>query len=583
MTHVITAPCCSDARCVEVCPVDCIHPRPDSPGHRLSEMLYIDPKACVDCGACVEVCPVDAIIPDHELPAELAEFAEINAHFFQGAPNEQHPPKLFEANRRVVRVLSATAPLRVAIVGSGPAAMYVAEELLESSGLDVEVHVFERLPTPWGLVRSGVAPDHQHTKSVARVFQQTASRSDIVFHFNVEVGTHITHEELLAHHHAVIYAVGAAADRHLGIPGERMPGSHSATDFVAWYNGHPDHADGSFDLSSPRALVVGNGNVALDVARILLSDVGQLSRTDIADHALAALAKSRISEVVVLGRRGPAQAAYTLAELIGLTQTPGLDVVVDRRGLPLAELSRIADATAPHSVERLKVELVRSLAQQPRQHERRIVLRYLASPVHVLGAGQVTGLRVVRNELLPAEDGKDRVRSTSVEEDISCGLVLRSIGHRGTSILGLPFDDLTGTLPNDGGRVVDAGGGSAIPGAYAVGWIKRGPSGAIGTNRECAKETVSALLDDYLNDRLEPPSMDRSALDRLLSARQPQALGLDGWMAIDAFERALGRDHQRPRVKVTDVGKMVDIARRSAAAPADAAPAASVSVDHRRL
>ncbi|GAA1872088.1 FAD-dependent oxidoreductase [Pseudonocardia ailaonensis] len=525
-----------------VCPVNCIHPRPDEPDYATAEMLYIDPASCIDCGACIEACPVDAIAPDYDLTDENLRFTEINAQYYEDPAHQGYPQSPQETSRPRIET-TEPGPLRVAVVGSGPAACYAAEDLLTRRGLDVEVHMFERLPTPWGLVRFGVAPDHQATKSVTRTFARTMGRRGLNVHLNVEVGRHITHDELLAAHHAVIYAVGAPLDRRLGIPGEDLPGSHAATAFVGWYNGHPEFADTTFDLSAERAVVVGNGNVALDVARVLSGDVDDLARTDIADHALEALAASKIREVVVLGRRGPQHAAYTVPELLGLSHFD-VEVHPGHGGLGGA----------------YKTELVRELAERPAQgRDKRIVLRYLSSPLEILGEDRVTGLRIGQNSVA---DGP--ARPTGETEDLECGLVLRSIGYRGAPLPGLPFDEARGVLPNEGGRVVDPATGSPTTGVYAAGWIKRGPSGVVGTNRKCAEDTVALLLEDYLGGRLAAPAGDAGSLRELIASRQPLAFGYPGWKAIDVHERATGRNQGRPRVKLVDVQEMLEIVKRTA-------------------
>ena len=563
MTYVVTQNCCNDATCVSACPVNCIHPTPDEPGYATAEMLYIDPDACIDCGACVDVCPVDAIEADFDLTADAERYLEINERFFADPANKTYSAAPYEPRKPAVAV-TERGPLRVAIVGSGPAACYAAEELLTRKGVDAEVHLFERLPTPWGLVRFGVAPDHQDTKSVTKLFTRTAGRSGLDFHLNVEVGNHVSHEELLAHHHAVIYAVGASSDRTLGVPGEDLPGSHSATDFVAWYNGHPDFADRSFDLSAERAVIVGNGNVALDVARILASDVDELARTDIADRALEALATSKITEVVVLGRRGPAQAAFTSPELLGLAGTSGVDVVVDPAEAALDALTEAALASEPHAMAGLKAKLVGELAQRPITGSgKRVLLRFLASPVEITGEDRVRGLRVVRNELVDSGDGRLGARATAETEDIECGLVLRSIGYKGTPVPGLPFDDARGTLPNDDGRVIDPDSGAPVAGVYTAGWIKRGPSGVIGTNKKCAEDTVHALFDDYAAGRLATPAHGGDALRELIAERQPQAIDYTGWKVIDRHERGTAKEQHRPRVKLTEVSEMLQVAEGS--------------------
>ncbi|HVW44877.1 MAG TPA: FAD-dependent oxidoreductase [Amycolatopsis sp.] len=523
MAHVVTQSCCNDATCVSVCPVNCIHPAPDEPGYGTAEMLHIDPATCIDCGACVDVCPVDAIKAGYELTPETVRYREINARYFSDPRHRDYAPEPVDRARAGV-----AARLRVAIVGSGPSACYAAEDLLTRGA---EVTMVERLLTPWGLVRFGVAPDHPHTKQVTRLFTRTAARERLTLHLGVEVGKDITHEELLAHHHGVIYAVGAAGDRKLGVAGEDLAGCHSATGFVAWYNGHPDFRHARFDLSGRRAVVVGNGNVALDVARILVSDVDTLARTDIADHALEALAGSGIEEVVVLGRRGPEQAAYTTPELLALGDLSDVDIV----------------AEGPLEGSGLKVEIVRELASRPRRGKRRIVLRYLASLVEIFGEGRVTGIRLGRNELT----GSGAARDTGEREVLDCELVLTSIGYRADPLPGLPFDHARAILPTESGRVVGA------PGVYATGWIKRGPSGVIGTNRKCAEDTVSSLLRDFESESLPEPAAD--AFDALIRARRPDAIGFSGWKAIDRLERGSAPD--RPRRKLVDPAEQLAAAR----------------------
>ncbi|BAH31515.1 4Fe-4S binding protein [Rhodococcus erythropolis] len=562
MTYVVTQPCCNDASCVAVCPVNCIHPTPDESDYARTEMLYIDPNTCIDCGACADACPIDAIVPDSDLDEGDMPYLEINADYFEDPKNRNYPGVAAVQRHPVVGVTGAT-PLRVAIVGTGPAACYAGEELLASGATGVEVHFFERLPTPWGLVRFGVAPDHQQTKSVSEAFSRIGSRRGAYFHLNVEIGKHLTHEELLTHFHAVIYAVGAHDDRRLGIAGEDLPGSYSASDFVSWYNGHPDGAQRSFDLSGTRAVVVGNGNVALDVARMLSTDVKSLARTDIADHALTALAGSAISEVVVLGRRGPAQAAYTTPELLGLAAAEGIDLVVDSVG---AESIGVATTTAEPSgmsaAVDFKSRLFDEIAAAPTTGApKRIVLRFLSSPIEILGDDRVRGLRVQRNELVETTEGEFVVRPTDQFDDIECGLVIRSIGYRGTPLAGLPFDDKTGTVPNEKGRVFDPITGEAVAGVYVAGWIKRGPSGSIGNNSRCARDTVRALVEDYSEGRLTAPALDNDALTQLVSQRQSNALTYTDWKTIDQFERSAARKHNRPRIKLVDIDSMLGVAR----------------------
>lgn len=553
MTYVITRSCCSDAACVPTCPVNCIHPAPGEPGFGTSEMLYIDPDTCIECSACVQVCPVSAIAHEDDLPAESLPFLELNTTYYRQHPMAEfaEPPK---AERR------EPAPgLRVAIVGSGPAGSYAATELLAVPG--VEVNVFERLMTPLGLVRFGVAPDHQTTKAVATSFPYDRRLNRLQVHFGVDVGTDITHEELLEYHHAVIYAVGAADNRRLGIPGEELAGSHSAASFVAWYNGHPEAANLSFDLSHERAVIVGNGNVALDIARVLTAPIDTLAATDIADYALEALRASKIREVVVMGRRGPEDAAYSGSELIELTTRPDLTVTVAR-----ADLSGITSheelGSGPGSLGELKARRVRDLADADavvlEGDRKQITLRYFLAPEEILGSSRVSGIKVRRTLTDRHASGVGTMRVTGDELTLDAGLVIRSVGFHGRAIPGLPFDPQSGTVPNEEGRVAS---GSAS-GAYVTGWIKRGPRGVIGTNRACAVETVRAVLQDFAQQRLEPPSRSQSELDELVGVRSG-GYGLDVWADIDAVERKAGQEAGRPRVKVTDPVRLMEIANRA--------------------
>ncbi|MFD8246650.1 FAD-dependent oxidoreductase [Nocardia sp. NPDC059691] len=548
MPHVITQPCCNDASCVPVCPVGCIHPTPDEPGFASAEALYIDPASCIDCGACVAECPVGAITRD-TAPA-AGRFLDLAEAYYQRNPL---PPGIPDASPPAAR--AEIEELRVAVVGSGPAGAYAALELLEHPGATVAM--FDRLPTPWGLVRGGVAPDHPSTKSVTEVFERAAANGRFRFHLNVEVGTHITHDELAAAHHAVVYAYGASGDRRLGIPGEDLPGSASATEFVNWYNGHPDFIDRTFDLSCRRAVVVGNGNVALDIARLLVADPAELAATDMADHALAALAAGTIEEVVVLGRRGPAQAAYTTPELLALTDLDGADVLAlpDEARLHPDQLA----ALSPDPIGLAKAQAAAELTTRHRGASRRIVLRYLCSPLEISGDQRVTGVRVARNRLEHGPGGDVRAVPTGIEETIEAGLVLRAVGYRGAALSGLPFDHDRGVLPNDFGRVL-AGTGEPIPGVYTAGWIKRGPSGGIGANKKCALDTVAALLSDHSAGLLPTPATTPQDLDALVRHRRPTAVGVHEWRAIDRTERDLGAVQGRPRRKLASFPALLAVA-----------------------
>jgi ferredoxin/flavodoxin---NADP+ reductase len=460
-------------------------------------------------------------------------------------------------------------PIRIAVIGSGPAGFYAAGHLLKDSvGGVFEVDMFERLPTPWGLVRSGVAPDHPKIKSVTRVYEKTAAHPRFRFFGNVAFGEHISRDDLLAHYHAIVYATGSPADRPLGIPGEDLPGSHAATEFVGWYNGHPDHTDLEVDLlSAERAVVIGNGNVAIDVARMLVLAPAELAPTDTADHALEVLARSRVSEVVILGRRGPAQAAFTNPELLELGELSGADVIVED-----AELDRalaVADPGAEENItSRRNVEILRSYAERaPAGHPKRIVLRFLLSPAAFLPGeqGRLGSVELVRNELVDAGDGRLRAQATGERETIHAGLAFRAIGYRGIPLPGVPYDERSGTIPNDGGRILDPASGSPQCGEYVVGWIKRGPSGVIGTNKKDAQETVDAILADLASNgdgaaHHEPTEPDGAAVEELLRERQPELVTYEGWEAIDRHEKALGEAARRPRVKLTTIEDMLRVA-----------------------
>ncbi len=441
-------------------------------------------------------------------------------------------------------------PLRVAIVGSGPAGFYAAAQLLAGSEPTVTVDVFDRLMTPWGLVRFGVAPDHPKIKSVTRVFEKTARAPGFRFHGNVEIGRDLSHEQLASAYHAVLYAVGTPGDRRLGIPGEDLPGSESATEFVAWYNGHPDYADRDFDLSCRRAVVVGNGNVALDVARMLALSVAELSVTDIADHAIELLRRSEIEEIVVLGRRGPAQVAFTNPELRELADLELADVIVDTADVQLDAASAAALADSDLATRRNVETLQEYAAMTPAGKPRRIVLRFLSSPVEIEGEERVGAIVIERNSLQPGPDGALRAVPTGVRERLETGLVLRSIGYVGAPLPGVPFDERRMTVLNDGGRVLDPDGRRPLPGVYAAGWIKRGPSGVIGTNKKCAQETTALLLEDFAAGRLPNPTLTPQELLAGLRSAGVQVVDYAGWEAIDAHERALGEPAGRPRVKL---------------------------------
>jgi ferredoxin--NADP+ reductase len=447
-------------------------------------------------------------------------------------------------------------------VGAGPAGAFAADRLLRARG-DVEIDLFERLPTPWGLLRAGVAPDHQEIKRLDETFDRQTLGRGCRFFGNVEVGVDLTHEELMRHYTAVIYATGAQTDKSLGIPGEDLPGSWPATEFVAWYNGHPDYRELEFDLSSRRAVVIGNGNVAADVTRMLTLSPTELERTDVADHALEVLRESRIEEVVVLGRRGPAQAAFTSAELRELGRLDGVDLRVEPQEVELDPLSRRWLAEQGTFTARKNVALLREFAAKPRPtaSRRAIVLRFLRSPVEIRGAGRVEAIDVRRNEIVRADDGSLRPRTIDDNvETIKCGLVLRSVGYRAVPLPGVPFDERSFILPNERGRVL-APDGEPLPGVYAVGWIKRGPTGILGTNKRDAEETAGCLAEDLVAGGLPAPrSAGREGIDALLAERKPDLISVEGWRAIDGDELRRGQEEQRPRVKLASREELLSAA-----------------------
>jgi len=543
MPHVVTQSCCSDASCVVACPVNCIHPAPGEPGFATAEMLYVDGAACVDCGACATACPADAIVPHTTLTEAQLPFVALNTEYFEVFPHKDRTPlALVHEQRRLKR----SGPFRVAVIGAGPAGLYAADELLKHP--EISVDVFDRLPTPYGLVRAGVAPDHQHTKQVEKLFGQIESQPGFRYFLGVEVGKDISHAELTARYHAVLYTVGAASDKRLDIPGDDHAGSLSATDFVGWYNGHPDKQDLAVDLSaeanpSRRVVIVGNGNVALDCARILAEDPTRLESTDIATLPLGQLLTSDVREVVILGRRGPREAAFTVPELVGLAGHPRINVLVDTGDEGFDE----------GTGDDVKTRLLRDLASRPVDPAKRtVVLRFYASPVAVHGEGKVTGVEVSRNRLVLDEQGVPRAVPTGETEVIETGMVLRAVGYHGLAVADLPYDATRGVVPNERGRV--------LPGVYVAGWVKRGPTGFIGTNKSDAEETVDRILDDLDAGIIPEPVGTTHGLRGVIRGRQPGMVDLAGWQAIDREERRRGAAVGRPRVKIVDVEEMRQIA-----------------------
>lgn len=450
-------------------------------------------------------------------------------------------------------------PTRIAIIGAGPAGFYAADYLLKNG--DVEVDMYDRLPTPHGLVRAGVAPDHAKIKNVTAKFEKTASLDGFRFFGNVDIGADITVEELQQHYHQILFTTGAQVDRRLGLPGEDLPRSYSATEFVAWYNGHPDYCDHEFDLSHESVVIIGVGNVAVDVARILCRTTEELRTTDIADYAIDALDKSKVTEVHMLGRRGPAQAAFTNPEVKELGELCDADLVINPRDMQLDDAT---NAFLEENSDRLtlkKLEILNTAASEaPSGKRKRLFIHFLTSPTAFTGdESGVTAVETVRNELYTDDRGRIRPRSTSETEVLPAGVVFRSVGYRGVSIPGVPFRDDWGTMPHEAGRVLDAPDGSPVVGLYAAGWIKRGPSGVIGTNKADAVETAKSMLEDAASGRvLEVINPDRQATFDYVNSRVGDLFTFGDWQRVDEQEISRGSEQNRPRRKFTSYQTLID-------------------------
>lgn len=442
--------------------------------------------------------------------------------------------------------------MRVAVIGSGPAGVYAAEALVRAEpSADVEVDVLDALPTPFGLVRYGVAPDHFKIKSVARTLTKVMEDPRVRFVGNVEFGEDLTLDDVRAHYDAVVFATGSPHDRRLGVDGEDLPGSHAAADFVAWYSGHPGYAP-AFPLGAREVAVIGAGNVALDVARVLALGADGLAHTDVPDAALEALAANPVDDIHIVARRGPAQAKFTLVELREMAKLPDTDVVVHADELEVDAASE--EAMAARRPTRTMVELFRTWAGwTPTGAPRRIHFRFLHRPVEIVGPDRVSAVRLERSRL----DGTGRAVGTGEIETLPAQMVIRSIGYRGSALPGLPFDDDDATVPNDSGRVLD-GDGTPVPGLYVAGWIKRGPTGVIGTNRSDATETVHALLADAEAGKV-PAAREAGpdAVTAKLRDRGTRFVTWDGWESIDAYEQRLGSDRGRDRAKTPDLAAML--------------------------
>lgn len=448
-------------------------------------------------------------------------------------------------------------PCRVAIVGSGPSGFYAAEALFRAP-LAVRVDMIDRLPTPFGLVRGGVAPDHPKIKAVAVKFTKLAEDERFRFLGNVTLGKDVTLEELRRFYDAILLATGAESDRRLGIPGEDLEGSHTATELVGWYNGHPDYRSRTFDLSQEVAVVIGQGNVAMDVSRVLLKTVDELKGTDIAEHALDAFASSKVREVHLIGRRGPVQAKFTPPEIREMGELADCDPVVDPADLELNPASRAELEDVRHKELRENFEVLRSFAERGAPTKRRrFIVHFLKSPLELRGASRVESIVLGKNRL-EGEPHEQSARDTGEREELSCGLVFRSVGYRGVAVPGVPFDERKGVIPNEGGRVVEDG--VVLPGLYVAGWIKRGPSGVIGTNKPCAVQSVKALLEDVPT---LSPSEERESegLLEVLSGRGVRVVSFADWKLIDAVEVERGRAKGKPREKIVSVDEMLSLLR----------------------
>ncbi len=451
-------------------------------------------------------------------------------------------------------------PLRTAIIGSGPAGFYIVERLFREKGLRVEIDMFDELATPFGLVRGGVAPDHQKIKSVVRVYDRNARNPDFRFYGNVRYGRQLHLDDLKVHYHQICFTTGAQTDRSLGIPGEELRGSHAATEFVGWYNGHPDYRDRRFDLSGESAVIIGIGNVAIDVARILCRSHQELAVTDIADYALEALAASRIRNVHLIGRRGPAQAAFTNPEIKEMGELADADVTIPPKEAQIDDLSQAYVDTHPDKALLRKIAILQGYAgRPPTGKSRRLSIRFLLSPAEVIGnaQGRVQAIRLVRNQIY-ADNGSLRPRATGKHEILPADILFRSVGYLGVPLPGVPFDERRGVIFNDRGRVLAGDGKEPVRGLYAAGWIKRGPTGVIGTNKPDAAETVDRMLEDLRAGAiLNPARPDVAAAERLVRERQPDYVSYDDWLRLDHIETARGKEHGRPRIKLTRTEDML--------------------------
>jgi len=455
-------------------------------------------------------------------------------------------------------------PLRVAIIGAGPSGFYTVSNFLKQKELHVEFDMYDRLPTPFGLVRAGVAPDHQKDKSVQRAYDKSAQSANFRFYGNVEYGRDISLDDLKKHYHQMIFTTGAPYDRNLNVPGEDLDGSFSATEFVAWYNGHPHFTERKFDLSQESVAVIGIGNVAMDVARVLCKTHEELAVTDMADYALEALKHSNVKNVYILGRRGPAQAAFTPPEIKEMGEFADADVTVPMDEATLDDASAAALEESGDKNARKNVDYVREYAARTVEGKSRLLtIRFLVSPTELIEEdGRVIAIRLVKNKLVPSDDGSVRPVATDEEEVIPVGLVFRSVGYLGQPLPEIPYNEARGTIMNEAGRVVEDS-GESVTGLYTAGWIKRGPTGVIGTNKTCAQETVGCMVEDLAAGNInmpEDPSVEGA--EALVQQRQPDAISYPEWLNINEVELSRGEAEGRPRVKFTSIPEMVSIAKQ---------------------
>lgn len=447
-------------------------------------------------------------------------------------------------------------PLRVAIVGSGPSGFYATEALIKS-GIKIKINMLERLPAPYGLVRNGVAPDHPKLKQAIQVYEKIAESPEFNFIGNVTVGQDVTIDELKKTHHAIIFTCGAETDRKLGIPGEDLPGSYTATEFVGWYNGHPDYRDRKFNLSHEVAVIIGQGNVAADVSRILAKTVDELKHTDIAEHALDALAESKIKEIYVIGRRGPAQAKFTPKELREFGELTDCDPIIAVNDLELNPASE-QELQDKSNIGNAKIyDLFRNFSLLPQSSKhKRCHFKFLLSPVELIGSNELTKIILEKNKL-QGEPFNQSAHGTGEKIELEAGILFRSIGYRGIPISGVPFDEKRGVFPNENGRITNKG--DIVPQLYTAGWIKRGPTGIIGTNRADSVATVESLLQDIPALAANETKSGAEGLLPLLKARKIHFINYIDWKKIDGKEIERGKPKGKPREKFTYVADMLAV------------------------